>query len=65
MKPDTYHPELQSIETCFSVVKNHAVRNCNFTMENLIEQLDSGFEKVTAKTGTKIIAKVRKIESEF
>jgi len=60
-----YHPELQPIETCWGVVKNHVARNCNFTMDNLIEQLDSGFEKVTAKTCAKIIAKVRNIESEF
>ena len=60
-----YHPELQPIETCWGVVKNHVARNCNFTMNNLIEQLDSGFEKVTAETCAKIIAKVRKIEDEF
>ena len=60
-----YHPELQPIETCWGVVKNHVARNCDFTMNNLIEQLDSGFEKVTAKTCAKIIAKVRKIEDEF
>ncbi len=34
-------------------------------MDNLIEQLDSGFEKVTAKTCAKIIAKERKIEDKF
>jgi hypothetical protein len=34
-------------------------------MNNLIEQLDAGFDKVTAKTCAKIIAKVRKIEDEF
>jgi transposase len=60
-----YHPELQPIETCWGVVKNHVARNCDFTMDNLIEQLDSGFEKVTAKTCAKIIAKVRKIEDKF
>jgi transposase len=60
-----YHPELQPIETCWGVVKNHVARNCDFTMNNLIEQLDAGFDKVTAKTCAKIIAKVRKIEDEF
>lgn len=60
-----YHPELQPIETCWGVVKNHVARNCNFTMNNLIEQLDSGFDKVTAKTCVEIIAKVRKVEDEF
>ena len=60
-----YHPELQPIETCWGVVKNHVARKSDFTMNNLIEQLDSGFNKVTAKTCAKIIAKVRKIEDEF
>jgi hypothetical protein len=60
-----YHPELQPIETCWGVVKNHVGRKCDFTMNNLIEQLNSGFNKVTAKTCTEIIAKVRKIEDDF
>jgi len=60
-----YHPELQPIETCWGVVKNHIARNCDFTMKNLIKQLDVGFEKVTAQTCSKIIAKVRKVEDEF
>ncbi len=34
-------------------------------MNNLIEQLEVGFSKVTAKTCEKIIAKVRKIEDDF
>ncbi len=60
-----YHPELQPIETCWGVVKNHVARNSDFTMDNLIKQLDSGFAKVTAKTCKKIIAKVREIENDF
>ena len=49
-----YHPELQPIETCWGVVKNHIARHSDFTMKNLIEQLDSGFAKVTAKTCNEI-----------
>lgn len=60
-----YHPELQPIEICWGIVKNHVARNCDFTMKNLIKQLDKGFEKVTAKTCSKIIKKVRKVEDEF
>jgi transposase len=45
-----YHPELQPIETCWGVVKNHVARTCDFTMSNLIEELDRGFNKVTAHT---------------
>jgi transposase len=60
-----YHPELQPIEICWGVVKNHVARKCDFTMKNLIEQLASGFSKVTADTCSKIIAKVRKVEDKF
>ena len=60
-----YHPELQPIEICWGVAKNHIARNCDFTMKNLVEQLDKGFEKVTSTTCSKIIAKVRKIEDQF
>lgn len=60
-----YHPELQPIEMCWGIVKNHVARNSDFTMDNLYTQLNIGFEQVTAKTCTDIIAKVRKIEDEF
>lgn len=60
-----YHPELQPIETCWGVVKNHIARNSDFTMKNLIEQLDAGFDKVTGKTCEEIIKNVRKIEDDF
>jgi len=65
LRTPPYHPELQPIETCWGVVKNHIARNCDFTMKNLIKQLDDGFEKVTAETCSKIIAKIRKVEDEF
>ncbi|MCD4805971.1 MAG: transposase [Methanococcoides sp.] len=65
LRTPPYHPELQPIETCWGVAKNHIARNCDFTVNNLIKQLDGGFNKVTAKTCAKIIAKIRKIEDEF
>jgi len=65
LRTPPYHPELQPIETCWGVLKNHVARNCDFTMNNLITQLDSGFRKVTAETCSKIIAKVRKVEDDF
>ncbi len=65
LRTPPYHPELQPIETCWGIVKNHIARNCDFTMKNLIEQLDKGFEKVSAQTCAKIIAKVRKTEDQF
>lgn len=65
MRTPPYHPELQPIETCWGVVKNHVARKCDFTMNNLIEQLEDGFGRVTAKTCEEIIKKVRKIEDDF
>ena len=65
LRTPPYHPELQPIETCWGVVKNHVARNCDFTVKNLIKQLDCGFNKVTATTCEKIIKKVREIEDEF
>ena len=46
LRTPPYHPELQPIEICWGVVKNHIARNCDFTMTNLVKQLDNGFEKV-------------------
>jgi transposase len=60
-----YHPELQPIETCWGVVKNHIARHSDFTMQNLMQQLEIGFEKVTGKTCAGIIKKVREIEDNF
>jgi transposase len=60
-----YHPELQPIEICWGVVKNHVARNCDFTMKNLQLQLEAGFSKVSGATCKKIVAKVRKIEDEY
>lgn len=60
-----YHPELQPIETCWGVVKNHIARHSDFTMQNLMQQLEVGFERVTGKTCAGIIKKVREIEDNF
>ncbi len=60
-----YHPELQPIEYCWGVAKNHVARNCKFTMKNLSNQLEKGFEIVTPKTCEKVISKVRKTEDQY
>ena len=65
LRTPPYHPELQPIETCWGVVKNHVARNCDFTVKNLIKQLDCGFDEVTATTCEKIIKKVREKEDDF
>jgi len=65
LRTPPYHPELQPIETCWGIVKNEIARNCDFTMNNLIQQLESAFAKVTAKTCAGLIRKTRDIEDAF
>ncbi len=62
LRTPTYHPELQPIETCWSVVKNHISKYCDFTMKKLIKQLDCGFKKVTQETCAKIVKKIKEME---
>jgi transposase len=65
LRTPPYHPELQPIEICWGVVKNHVARNCDFTVKNLIRQLDRSFKKVSSSTCSKIIEKIKKIEDDF
>ena len=65
LRTPPYHPELQPIETCWGVVKNEIARNCDFTMDNLILQLESAFDKVTAKTCSGLIRRMRDVEDAF
>jgi transposase len=60
-----YHPELQPIEICWGILKNEIARNCDFTMDNLMLQLENAFRKITAKTCRKIIKKIRSVEDNF
>ena len=65
LRTPPYHPELQPIETCWGVVKNQVARNCDFTMANLIVQLEKAFNNITNKTCSGLVRKVRKIEDRF
>jgi transposase len=65
LRTPPYHPELQPIETCWGVVKNEIARNCDFTMDNLIQQLEKAFDKVTAKTCSGLIREMRDVEDAF
>ena len=65
LRTPPYHPELQPIETCWGIVKNEIARNCDLTMDNLILQLESAFDKVTAKTCAGLIKKIRDVEDTF
>jgi len=65
LRTPPYHPELQPIETCWGIVKNEIGRNCDFTMNNLIRQLEIAFSKVTAETCAGLIRKTRDVEDAF
>jgi transposase len=57
--------ELQPIETCWAIVKNHVAQHNDFTMEKVWILLEEGFAKVTNKTCQKLIKKVNLQEDTF
>ena len=65
LRTPPYHPELQPIETCWAVLKNHMADNCDFTMAGLRKRLPEAFAKVTANTCKAIISKVFKQEEKY
>jgi transposase len=65
LRTPPYHPELQPIETCWAIAKNHVARNCDFTMANLHKQIAVAFESITGKTCSGLINNVRKTEDKF
>ncbi len=65
LRTPQYHPELQPIETCWAVVKNHIAKNCDFTMRGLRSSVPEAFAQVTPITCQKIIAKVVEQENKY
>ncbi len=65
LRTPPYHPELQPIEICWGLVKNSVARHCDFTMANLLNQLDIAFDCVTKKTCSGLVNKIRKIEDDY
>jgi len=65
LRTPPYHPELQPIETCWAVVKNHMADNCDFTMAGLRNRLPEAFSKVTSDTCKEIISKVFDQEKKY
>ena len=65
LRTPPYHPELQPIETCWAIVKNHVAQNNDFTMQKVQMLLEEGFAKVTAKTCQEIIKKIMMQEDAF
>ena len=65
LRTPPYHCELQPIESCWGVVKNHCRDHCEFTMASLHKHLRIGFSRVTPSTCQKLIAKVGQQEDAF
>lgn len=65
LRTPQYHPELQPIETCWGVVKNHCAMACDYTISGLRQHLDAGFDKVTASTCASAIADIRSEEDRY
>lgn len=65
LRTPPYHPELQPIELCWGIVKDHIARHCDFTLSNLKSQLETGFDKIDASTCIKVINKIKEKEDQF
>lgn len=65
LRTPQYHPELQPIETCWGVVKNHCATQCDFSIRGLREHLEEGFEKVTPATCQAAIENMRREETRY
>lgn len=65
LRTPPYHPELQPIETCWAVVKNHVANYNDCTMESVRRLLEEGFEKVTMRTLRRIFKEVKKQEDMY
>jgi transposase len=65
LRTPQYHPELQPIENCWAVVKNHCAAQCDYTMAGLRGHLEDGFAKVTSATCQAAIAAMREEEDRY
>jgi len=65
LRTPQYHPELQPIENCWAVVKNHCAAKCDYTMAGLRAHVEDGFEKVTPDTCRAAIADMRSEEDRY
>jgi len=65
LRTPQYHPELQPIENCWAVIKNHCAAQCDYTMAGLRVHLEDGFAKVTPATCQAAIAAMREEEDRY
>src|SRR5215470_8478031 len=65
LRTPPYHPELQPIETCWGIVKNHMADHGDFTPSTVHPQLPLALAKVQPSTCSKLIAKVVEQEEKY
>jgi transposase len=65
LRTPQYHPELQPIETCWGIVKNHMADHWDFTTRNFHQQLPIALSKVKPSTCGKLIAQVVEQEEKY
>lgn len=65
LRTPQYHPELQPIEKCWGVLKNHMARNCDFTLEKFRNNLPEAFAQVKAETCRRLINKIITEEDNY
>jgi hypothetical protein len=65
LRTPQYHPELQPIETCGGIVKNHMADHGDCTTRNFHQQLPMALSKVKPSTCSKLIAKVVDQEEKY
>jgi len=63
LRTPQYHPELQPIEKCWGVIKQHMAQHCDFTLNGLRKNLEAAWAKVTAETMKGIMNKVSSWEN--
>jgi len=65
LRTPQYHPELQPIEDCWGVVKNHGAEECDYTRDGLRRHVEEGFGKVTAQTCQAALKDMRREEDRY
>ena len=65
LRTPPYHPELQPIEICWAVVKNHVANHNDCSMASVRRFLEEGFKKVTTRTLKGIFKEVKKQEDTY
>ena len=65
LRTPQYHPELQPIEPCWGIVKNHMAAHGDLTPANFHQQLPIALAQVQPSTWSKLIAQVVAQEEKY